>query len=248
MSSIQFPNGQVAAVSLTYDDAIPTHYTLVKDLLGEYGFNATFYTHLKSPLLDDFEAWQNMARLGHEIGNHTIFHPCIKHEGKSWLADCFNLKNYDSTRFITEIEIANKVLKLIDGKDGRTYGNTCHNNWLGTGESSVKIETLLPNHFVAARGESGQKKMIDPQAPNFYNLGTIGIDRKPFEEIEAMIDEAVASKRWVIFTMHNVAEDGLAISPEVHDQLIKKLSKQHDSIWTAPVREIASYLKIQNCD
>ena len=77
MNAFDWPEGKRGAVSLTYDDALPVHYERVAPLLEDHGLRATFYTNVLS-LGANPEAWRQVAACGHELGNHSIFHPCRK--------------------------------------------------------------------------------------------------------------------------------------------------------------------------
>ena len=70
-------------VVLTFDDSVASHYTVVRPLLKQYGFGATFFitegfsfpTNKK-----DYMTWAQIAELhrdGFEIGNHTRDHLSI---------------------------------------------------------------------------------------------------------------------------------------------------------------------------
>src|SRR5438094_1912226 len=67
-------------VVLTFDDSVASHYSVVRPLLKQYGFSATFFitegfsfrTNKK-----DYMTWEQIALLhqdGFEIGNHTRDH------------------------------------------------------------------------------------------------------------------------------------------------------------------------------
>ena len=69
-----WPGGAKAAVSLTYDDAVPVHYQKVGPLLSKHGLGATFY--LTVQYLESPREWRKLSKRGHELGNHTLFHAC----------------------------------------------------------------------------------------------------------------------------------------------------------------------------
>jgi len=67
-------------VVLTFDDSVKSHFTIVRPILKDYGFGATFFitegftfkTNKK-----DYMTWEEIAQLhrdGFEIGNHTRDH------------------------------------------------------------------------------------------------------------------------------------------------------------------------------
>lgn len=67
-------------VVLTFDDSVKSHYTIVRPLLKQYGFNATFFITegFDFPTNKvDYMTWEEIAELhrdGFEIGNHTRHH------------------------------------------------------------------------------------------------------------------------------------------------------------------------------
>jgi peptidoglycan/xylan/chitin deacetylase (PgdA/CDA1 family) len=76
-----FPGGRRAAVSLTYDDCLPCHRLAVAPALSARDMAGTFYCPAASgDLHANVEAWRAVATSGHELGNHTCFHPCRRRE------------------------------------------------------------------------------------------------------------------------------------------------------------------------
>src|ERR671939_2070439 len=74
------------AVSLTFDDGMRSQLETAIPLLDEHGLQATFYLN---PPRDGDEAtwreklapWRAAAGRGHEIGNHSLTHPCSQNFG-----------------------------------------------------------------------------------------------------------------------------------------------------------------------
>lgn len=67
-------------VVLTFDDSAQSHFTVVRPLLKQYGFNATFFITEGFDFRDnkrDYMTWEQIAQLhrdGFEIGNHSRDH------------------------------------------------------------------------------------------------------------------------------------------------------------------------------
>ncbi|MCA9039942.1 MAG: polysaccharide deacetylase family protein [Planctomycetaceae bacterium] len=67
-------------VVLTFDDSVKSHYTVVRPLLMEHGFGATFYITEGFDFTENkksYLTWEEIAQLhkdGFEIGNHTRDH------------------------------------------------------------------------------------------------------------------------------------------------------------------------------
>jgi len=71
-------NGKKCAVALTYDDGLNVHLDKVIPVLDSAGFKGTFYlTGCREGVSRRIEDWRKAAARGHELGNHTLFHPCV---------------------------------------------------------------------------------------------------------------------------------------------------------------------------
>ena len=66
------------AVSLSFDDGNESQLRLAIPMLDKYGLQATFYLNPRENYQEQLKPWQAVARTGHEIGNHTVNHPCSK--------------------------------------------------------------------------------------------------------------------------------------------------------------------------
>ena len=100
MLPLVFPNGAHAAVSLTYDDGLTSHFEDVAPTLERYGLRGTFNTPIaRASVMQHAPAWRALAARGHELGNHSLFHPCIStpEEPRPFVGP-YNLLDYDERR------------------------------------------------------------------------------------------------------------------------------------------------------
>lgn len=239
-----WPGGAKAAVSLTYDDAVPVHYQKVGPLLSKHGLGATFY--LTVQYLESPREWRKLSKRGHELGNHTLFHACRQdpEQRYTWLDDHYDLQDYSEGRLRDELAVTNKVIDLIDGGEPRTYGNTCNHVTIGKGDEERSMEPVLRELFVASRGEIASR-VITPGNLDFHQLGHFKADGKSFEELKPHIDSAIEKGGWVIFMVHGVGEGNHPFYMEdaEHAKLVEWLGKNKESVWTAPVVDVATHLK-----
>ena len=71
-------NDKKCAIVLTYDDALNVHVDNVIPLLDSLGLKGTFYLSASFPgCKNRLNDWKKAAAEGHELANHTLFHPCI---------------------------------------------------------------------------------------------------------------------------------------------------------------------------
>ena len=245
MNALDWPEGKRGAVSLTYDDALPVHYERAAPLLEDHGLRATFYTNVLS-LGANPEAWRQVAACGHELGNHSIFHPCRKSPRHGWLDEAYDLKTYTPRRWTDEMRAADIVLNLVDGRTERSFGNTCCNTEIGDGETAHSLEPLIEELFVAGRGPLCDRT-VTADGLNLAALGHFSGDARSFEALREEIEAGLASGGWNIYMIHGVGEGthGLFIDPEEHRKLVEYLGGQID-IWTAPLADVASHLRARD--
>jgi hypothetical protein len=237
-----WPDQIQGAVSLTYDDGLPVHCSLVDPLLRHHGLRATFYPTIHSDLRLHPEHWRQLAAAGHELGNHTVFHPCrqASPDPYPWLDERYDLRNYRPAHLRAELEVANLVLYLLDGRTDRSYGSTCCDMTIGHSATEQPLEPLLRDLFIAARGTLTNRVAQPGRDFNLLNIGCIHADRRSFDDLRKLIEQTRASAGWSLLMIHGIGAGthDLYLDAEMHERFIGWLARQQD-IWTAPVREIA---------
>jgi peptidoglycan/xylan/chitin deacetylase (PgdA/CDA1 family) len=245
-TAFAWPEQIECAVSLTYDDGLPIHTALVGPTLQECGLRATFYPPTLSDLRHHPDHWRRLAAAGHELGNHTVFHPCRRTtaDQHSWLEECYNLCGYSAARLRSELAVANLVLSLIDGQTERTYGNTCCDTTIGSGAAEQAMDAVLADLFVAARGALTNRSARPADSLNLLNVGCISADGLNLAELIDIMDDARAQGGWAVLMIHGVGSEthDLHLDREVHRHFIAWLAGQ-PAIWTAPFIQIAKYIK-----
>ena len=241
-----WPEGKRGAVSLTYDDGLPVHYTLVAPLLESNNLRGTFYPPIFSDLRLNPGRWQELAAAGHELGNHTVFHPCrqANPDPYPWLEDRYDLASYTPAQFRAELEVANLVLHLLDGQTERTFGNTCCDTTVGGGALETPMEPILKEIFLAARGRLTDRIASSVDAIDLLDIGCIPIDGRSLADLKQLVHEVRESSSWAVLAIHGVGPEGhsLFLDEDVHAGFLAWLADQ-TSVWTGPVRMIAQYLK-----
>jgi peptidoglycan/xylan/chitin deacetylase (PgdA/CDA1 family) len=236
-----WPQGKRGAVSLTYDDALECHWQEVAPALEQRGFRGTFYTPIRESLWQHAARWRKVAESGHELGNHTIFHPCRRPSGTK--TDRDDLRAYSLEDLQRELEVANAFLHLIDGKELRTYGNTCHHNTVGSEGAEVPMEPLLASMFSAARGPRHMAPIsMNPETLDLHKVGCVSSHQ--FSVLKQGIEHAAETGGWIIICLHGVAEheERLRIARSEHEALLDHLAGRSE-IWVSPVTEIAETLR-----
>lgn len=241
-----WPEGQHCAVSLTYDDALPVHYETIAPLLAAKKLTATFNICAYSRFTENTAAWKQVASLGHELGNHSLFHPCRREPeaNYSWLAPHYDLCDYSAQRWMDEMRVANCLLNQIDGQTERTFGNTCCHTSIGRGKKEKDLSELIDRMFIAGRGPQNEEIVL-PASLSFPALGHFSGDGKTFEELQQYIEHAVSMNGWIIFMFHGVGKGthNLFIDTDQHAKWVDFLEEHSDRIWTASMVRVARHLK-----
>src|SRR5690606_5920828 len=112
-----WPDGQRAAVSLAYDDALPSQLDNAIPALDRHGLKGTFYLTLAADTVRErMEEWRAAARSGHELGNHSLFHQCsARGAGREWVQPEQDLDAITAARMQAQVAVANTMLHAIDG-------------------------------------------------------------------------------------------------------------------------------------
>src|SRR5690606_8693465 len=186
--------GKKAAVVLTYDDAIDQHLDNAIPILDSLKLKASFYiTAFSLSVQHRMKEWKQLAVAGHELGNHTLYHPCIGDSmGRSWVPADYDLNKYTVKRMEGEVRMTNLFLQALDGKTERTFAYTCGDNIIN---DSAFIEGMRKD-FVAARSVRNQLSTIDKV--NLYDVDCYLVNNNPIEEMIGWVDQAIAKKSLLV--------------------------------------------------
>src|SRR5947207_8597586 len=101
-------NNKKAAVVLTYDDAVDQHLDNAIPVLDSLGLKASFYiTGYSVSVRTRMTEWKQLAANGHELGNHTLYHPCVGGPGREWVAPEYDMSKYTVRRMLDETRMTN---------------------------------------------------------------------------------------------------------------------------------------------
>ena len=126
----EWPEGRKAALSITFDDTRASQLDTGLPILDAHGVKATFYVSLKaaSQRRDD---WRRLPETGHELGNHTLNHPCSVNFGFSRTNV---LESYTLERMEEDLTGANTAIEEQFGVRPATFAYPCGQKYVGRGE------------------------------------------------------------------------------------------------------------------
>ena len=232
--------GKQCAVVLTYDDALNVHLDQAVPVLDSLGLKATFYLSGFFPgFRGRISDWKAAATRGHELANHTLFHPCTGNTpGREWVKPDYDLSKYTLTRITDEIRMTNALLQALDGQTVRTFAYPCGDTQIG----GVPYFTPVAADFVAARGV--HTEFLPIGQINLANVGSVVVNGQTGEQLIALVQQAMEAHSLLVFLFHGVGgEHNLNVSLPAHRQLLGFLQKHRQQLWVAPLLEVAGHVR-----
>jgi peptidoglycan-N-acetylglucosamine deacetylase len=237
-ADFKWPEGKKMALSFTFDDARLTQIDKGIPLLDKYNVKATFYLSPDN-LRQRLEGWKKAVKKGHDIGNHSLLHPCTINYG--WPQEAA-LENYTLPRMKTELDSASTIIKNLLGVQPVSFAYPCGETFVGKG---VDTKSYIP--VIASMFESGRLWLSEgPNNPvycDMANLTGMELDGKSFEQIKALIETARKKGHWLILAGHEINDGGKQTSLLTTIEAVCKYALDTaNGIWIDNVHNIASYI------
>lgn len=229
-----WPAGKTAAIVLTYDDSLPSHLSVAAPQLEAAGFRGTFFLNgTFSNLL--LPRWRTIAGAGHELGNHTLFHPCPA--GSFAMDKQFESERYTIPGMLKEIGVMNSFLQSIDGKTDRTLSLPCSVALAGGKDYTYALRASRLIRYVRTGVPDGGV-VSDPAMLDPFSVPSRSFPESvTAEQLIAFVKDVQAKGGMGVFMFHGVGGDYLINSAEAHQGLMNYL-KAHPEIWVAPFQTV----------
>jgi peptidoglycan/xylan/chitin deacetylase (PgdA/CDA1 family) len=229
-----WPDGKRAAVSLSYDDAVPSQLDHAIPALDRHRLKGSFYlVPAAESVRERMDEWRAAARAGHELGNHSLFHQCsARGSDRAWVLPEQDLDATTVAQMRAQVALANTLLTAIDGSSTEfTYTVPCGDRQARDGDYVDTLRNLFLGIKVGSGAAIPDMWALDRAAvPVFVPVGMSG------EQLIALVDEAQRLGTMINFTFHGVGGDHLAISNEAHETLLAHLAAHRDTLWTDTFR------------
>ena len=237
-NQFSWPNGALAAVSLTFDDARHSQVEGGTALLDKFGAKATFYV-LPGEVEQRLPGWKAAVEAGHEIGNHSMMHPCSGNF--TWARDNA-LEGYSLDKMRSELKQANEELNRLLGVTPVSFAYPCGQTFIGRGTSTQSYVPVIAELFTTGRGWLDEA----PNDPGYVDMAQItgmSMDGKSFEEVVEMLDQAREAGAWLVLAGHEMGgAPPLNTSLEMLEELIPYLQDPRNGFWLDTVGEVAQYV------
>ena len=229
-----WPGGHRAAIVLTYDDALRSQLDNAVPALDAAGFKGTFFLS-GTFKQEDVDRWRAVAKEGHELGNHTVFHPCAK--GSFDMPPQQDTANYSVAWMLKEIGAMNTMLAAIDGKPEHTFATPCGQHVAGGEDYLPALRTSGLTKYVRAASDPGTGTLDPFDVPSTFFPDTV-----TGTQLIAYVEKVRAAGSLGVMGFHGVGGDYLIVPAAAHKELVEYLKAHEDDIWVAPFGEVMDYV------
>jgi peptidoglycan/xylan/chitin deacetylase (PgdA/CDA1 family) len=232
---ITWPGHKKAVIVLTYDDALQSQLNVAIPQLDSVHLKGTFFLTgtINSQTIPE---WRKASKKGHELANHTVFHPCLSTDDNPMASE-----HYTVYRILHEIDVMNNYLFAVDGKSRRTYAYPCTETHVG---GKDYIDSLRKHGIIKYARIGGDAnavitdfKTLDPLLVPSYGLegnnsGTQLID---------FVKRVQATGGMGIFMFHGVGGDYITTPAQAHRELLAYLKANQKDIWITTFQQAMDY-------
>ncbi len=239
-SSTRFlwPEGKRAAVCLTFDDARPSQADVGIPILNEYGVRATFYVS-PSRVPERLVAWKEVVAAGHEIGNHSMRHPCT---GNFISTREKALEDYTLDQMAAELDQANAEIAKRLGVHAVTFAYPCGQKFVGRGRNVESYVPLVAERFLAGRGWRDEGAN-DPAFCDPAQLMGVEFDDLTFEQLKVLVDAAVEKGSWLVLCGHEIGTPGRQTTrADTLRTFCEYAQDPQNGLWVDTVANITHYV------
>ena len=235
---VKWPAAAKAAVSLTYDDGLASQFKYAVPQLVQSGIKGTFFPStwgLTNP--ENSGIWNQISSAGHEIGCHTLHHPC----GNSFdfVKKGYSLQDYTLDRMEKEIRANIELIRGFGYKSkDLVFAYPCGQTAVGT-RLETSYKPLIENMFIAARGT--KRDYAVPGNILMNEVPCFGVEEDG-QGLINIVKEAERTGTWAVILFHGVGGDYISVTAGAHAELLGYL-KDNKDVWTAQFGEVAQYIR-----
>lgn len=221
--------GNLAAVSLTFDDAMTCQLLNAVPILETLDLKGTFFLPGVPQPPDskiDWSAWVAVGRAGHEIGSHSMTHPRA--------ASLSKLKALDEAQASKEF-LENRLDCHVDSF---CYPYT---------DAWEIIQTPVKRFYRQARGgriARADKFIVPGDGLNLFDVPAFHLGPSNINELPNWVEEAIKREAWFNLMIHGVGEAGTWDNIEIKEfSAAMKLLARTPHLWVAPFGKVAENLR-----
>ncbi len=184
--------------------------------------------------------WLAAHAAGHELGNHTVNHPC---SGNFEFSRDYALEAYTLDDILKEMLDCNRRVEAVCGCVPRTFAYPCGNTFVGRGTGVQSYVPLVAEHFLAGRCYPSEWH----NAPGFCDLAQVNgvpLDDTDSEKVLALIKKARDVGGWLVLAGHDTgSEKGRQVTRSDTLRALCEYALEPDNgVWLDTVAAVAAYI------
>ena len=227
------------ALSLSFDDARLSQVDTGLALLRKHGVKVTFFLQ-GNQIEKRLDGWRQAVAEGHEIGNHSMTHPCT---GNYEFSRRNALEDYTLQMMEKQLDAANAEINRLLGAKPRTFAYPCGQKFVGRERRAKSYVPSVAKRFLVGRGYLDEAANDPAFCDLAQALGT-PFDDMDFEQILKLVEQAAKQGRWIIFVGHEIGERGYQTTDtKALDALCVYAKDPAHGIWLGPVGEVGAYIQ-----
>lgn len=194
-----WPDRYGAAISLSFDDARASQLRVGVPLFERLGVPVTFFV-LCDAVAQDRAGWLDALARGHEIGNHTLTHPCSANF--AWTREN-SLERMTVADFALEVSEANRQLRALLDIEPTVFAYPCGETFVGRGTRTKSLVPLIAASFKAGRTFND----ITANSPADVDLAQsrcVNSDQRTLNDLLPLLEATVADGAWLILGGHEI--------------------------------------------
>jgi peptidoglycan-N-acetylglucosamine deacetylase len=240
-ASFAWPEAAQAAVSLSFDDARTSQVDVGTALFDRHQVKVTFFV-VPGSVEERLPGWKKAVAAGHEIGNHSLDHPCT---GNFAWARSKALEDYTLEAMNRQMLQANQRLRELLDITPETFAYPCGQTFVGRGLDTRSYVPLVAGMFVAGRGWLDE----GPNDPGFCDLAQVlgmEMDGKDFEQLRPALAQTREAGAWLVLAGHEVGREGPQTTRvTMLEKLLPYLRDPANGFWVAPIGAVARHIRQQ---
>jgi len=225
VSICRFKDDKAAAVSLTFDDGLLDHATVVQPMLEKAGIFGTFFivpkyadlalVHREDPSKRQYLTWEQIKSIGedgHELANHSMTHANLR----------------EASDELLKREVVD-TMDVIESKTGQRPETFC---FAGNSRDQRALDFVVQHHVNARTYQ--------------YGIGR----RFEIERFNTWLNGQIKQNKWGVLMIHAIIDDFNGYDPlpnEAADfeELLDSLNASRDDLWIGTFAEVSKYVKLR---
>ncbi len=243
MSEFTWPGKIRAAVSVSFDDGRASQLETGMPILDAHEARGTFYIVPRAIASDaGARAWRAAAEKGHEIGNHTLTHPC---SGNFFFSRDRALESLTLEDMAEELDAAQQLIRERLGVTATSFAYPCGQQFVGRGAGAQSYVPLVAERFGFGR-TFRDESANDPGFCDFAKIFGLDFDGMSVRELEALLDATIEKGHWLVLAGHDVSDEPTrqAILAETLAWLCQR-AREDERLWLDTVSNVGAYVARQ---